>query len=170
MSVTIVFVSILLIVVVGLCIFRFLKDGDDKQYIDKCISINKMPKRFEFVDGQKVVAFPCHHYWQPNKTRAIKNAMIPGTAISDAECNEYVVMQYLERDSRNKHIFHRNGCYLVFSISATGNKTEEAGVEFIFEKFMSENAARKAAVTAGTLSEEDYIVWLKQQYLIIEGR
>ena len=167
------YMPILIFGVAGLFLILFFRAvikgiKKDKKFVGKTVSIAQTAKRFEVLDGRKVVAFPCSMTIEPNKATAILNAMTPGTTISDAEGNQYVVEEYLKKYSLHRHLFNGTGYYLVFSIRATGDKVDEMGLEFTFEKFKRENAERKAAVKAGVLSEAEYIAWLEQQKSFVE--
>lgn len=98
----------------------------NKKFDASSISLAKLPKRFEVLDGKLVVAIPGSlngAYLDGRRSEAIIQAMSPGTKISDAEGNEYLVIEFLKWPSQNRHLFpHDNQYYLVFSIRALKTK------------------------------------------------
>ena len=140
----------------------------DKKYAGQSVSIAKLPKRFEMVDGRTVVAFPCALYMEPHKASAIITAMAAGTTICDANGNEYAVIEYLKGYSSRRHIFRDSQNYLLFSIRATGGWSVAVESALTFEQFNRENVKRKALVKAGELSKESYTEWLEQQLATIK--
>lgn len=118
MPVFLVVLAALFLVPFFIYVIRGIKKN--KEFDTSSISLAKLPKRFEVLDGKPVVAIPGSvngAYLDGRRAEAIIQAMSPGTKISDVEGNEYLVIEFLKWHSQNRHLFPgSNQYYLVFSI------------------------------------------------------
>lgn len=171
------YMPIILVVIAASFLIPFFISGirtrnkDKQRFVDKNIDVLKMTKKFAVNKGRKVVGFYVDRFGEPYKEAAIMEAMTPGTIISDASGNQYIIEEFQKwcLYGTYGHIFGEStrSRYLIFAVHEIGTKTTDISLEaFNLEAFNRESAKRKAAVKAGQLSEEEYLAWFEQQKTI----